>query len=404
MGRPSNDWTGLGGERVGPETTKLLEHLLSTANFDYLKTQAIKTRKSREPDPEFDVTCSIELTRFAIGHFNAVFEIGFSDGIYWVARVLYRQNATDTSEELADSALSEITTMQYVRSRTTIPVPQVFAYELSTEQPFGHAYVLMECMPGRMLENGLALSTPAEHHSKLAKQFADILNQLQSLTFDRIGRLWPGESIDEPPSIRPVSRHASSTPFETSLEYFYNIRQSANRKMLDLFPDDPDRRTAAWVLKGAVNHIILEDRVRGPFPLCHHDLHYANILIDENFNITGVIDWSEVQTAPLEQLGICCEIRTFPGRDDDFNRPIVEFGKLVIDSLKRLEQEAQPAQLLTSLSTFMPSKSAEIAYFCERCGPRIAHLVARHEVAGLIYGKALTWEQLRAVYGNMLYF
>ena len=61
------------------------------------------------------------------------------------------------------------------------------------------------------------------------------------------------------------------------------------------------------------------------FPLCHTDLHFNNILIDETFNITGIIDWSDSQTVPLESFLISPEFVTYPGLSVEENAPIVAF-------------------------------------------------------------------------------
>lgn len=128
--------------------------------------------------------------------------------------------------------------------------------------------------------------------------------------------------------------HSSPGPLETSLEYFYNQRQSENREIIAAHSDDPDWITACWVLKTALSHIIIEDRVRGPLPLCHLDFHFGNMLFDQNNNLTAIIDWSGAQAAPLEQLSVCPEFVIFPGISDEKNRPIVELKNLVLRSLR----------------------------------------------------------------------
>lgn len=210
--------------------------------------------------------------------------------------------------------------------------------------------------------------------------------------------------------------HSSPGPLETSLEYFYNQRQGENREIIAMHPDEPDWLTACWVLKTALTHIIIEDRVRGPFPLCHLDLHFGNMLFDNEYNLTGIIDWSSAQAAPLEQLSVCPEFVTFPGLSNEENRPIVELKNLVVESIREMErgQEQRPPldipevdialhPNLTPLSTYMASKSAEVTYRQYMASPR-GSLWAGKMVAKLIYGEKVTWEQLREVYGTMPLF
>ncbi|KAI1781012.1 hypothetical protein F4818DRAFT_436206 [Hypoxylon cercidicola] len=45
--------------------------------------------------------------------------------------------------------MSEVTTMQFVRRRTNIPVPQVYMYNASSTNQLGYEWILMEHMPGQ---------------------------------------------------------------------------------------------------------------------------------------------------------------------------------------------------------------------------------------------------------------
>ncbi|KAF2999288.1 hypothetical protein E8E13_004218 [Curvularia kusanoi] len=171
---------------------------------------------------------------------------------------------------------------------------------MSIDKAFGYPYVLMEYLGGHQLNTDLADAIPQQYHAKVAKQFAKVFAELQTLTFSRIGRLWCGDTADQPVEIIPMEWHYSPGPLDTSLEYFHNQRQGENRETIALFPNSPDHLTACWVLKTALAHTIIEDRVQCPFPLCHLDLHFGNLLFDEGYNLTGVIDWSHAQAAPIE--------------------------------------------------------------------------------------------------------
>jgi aminoglycoside phosphotransferase (APT) family kinase protein len=61
-----------------------------------------------------------------------------------------------------------------------------------------------------------------------------------------------------------------------------------------------DRELAACILlHAALGNLKMEVQC-GPFPLFHPDLHYNNIPVDDQYNITGIIDWSGVMTVPQE--------------------------------------------------------------------------------------------------------
>ncbi|KAF2823618.1 hypothetical protein CC86DRAFT_354739 [Ophiobolus disseminans] len=206
----------------------------------------------------------------------------------------------------------------------------------------------------------------------------------------------------------PMAWHHTPGPLETSLEYVYNRQQGANREIVALHPNDVDWLTACRVLKTALAHIslyniVVEDRVRGLFPICHLDLHFGNLLSDEEYSLTGVIDWSDAQADPIEQLSVCPALNIFPGLNEEKNGPIIEFKTLVVQFVKGIEEEkANEANNrdLTQLSTYMASASAEITCHQYMASPK-GSLWAAKRVAKPIYGKHATWEQLKKVYGCM---
>ncbi len=417
MERPSKYWTGVLTADSKSDKSKRIQQIFATANFKYLSDQALQLRKEQKPHPPSHVKCTVNTAEFTSGFNNLILEIAFTDEVYWIARIPHKA-FTETDRT---SVLSEIATMKIIHYNTTVPIPRVFGFELSSDQPFRYPYVFLEHMPGRSLPRMIADSVPREHHAKVAKQLGKVFVELQRLNFSRIGRVWCGDNAGtQPPKIISMAWHASPGPLQTSLEYFYSQRQSENQEAMALHPSDPDWLTACWVLKTALTDMIVEDRVYGPFPLCHLDLHYGNMLFDDNFNLTAVLDWENAQAAPLEQLSVCPELVGFPGRSDEDNEPILEFKKLVIDAIKEMEQHLERGQLLldcpalemdtsdgeserTSLSAFMASPSATIVYRQYMASPRKTLWTAKN-VAKLMYREAVTWDQLKTVYGTKLLF
>ncbi|KAG6290003.1 hypothetical protein E4U09_004635 [Claviceps aff. purpurea] len=128
---------------------------------------------------------------------------------------------------------------------------------------------------------------------------------------------------------------------QTSLEWFYEHRQIQNRSALEEHADDPEWRAACWILKDATSHIIIEDRLHGPFPLCHFGLHHGNLLFDDEYNLTGVVDWDGAATAPLERLAVSPEFITFSGISDEKNQVILDFRATIRDCLQELFSKSE---------------------------------------------------------------
>lgn len=158
---------------------------------------------------------------------------------------------------------------------------------------------------------------------------------------------------------------------------------------------------AGWVLKAAVPHIIIEDRLRGPFPLCHIDFHYGNLLFDDDYNLTGVIDWTGAQTVPLERLVVSPEFTTFPGVAAERNKKLRDFRSLVHEHLKTLEEERYSPATKGLPSHIFGSTRQDISYRSTYCSAPQRVFWMGKLVAGLIYGDEVTWEQLVRVYGHL---
>lgn len=375
--------------------------MLSSVNYEHLQQVALSARFRHQRAHNHSIVrfCTIDPSRFTYGFNNVVLEVSSSDNVFWIAKIQHSLADSSDASSNEDDLLGEIATMRTVKERTRIPVPQVFAFDLSPSNFVGHPYILMEHLDGQVLGGPIAEKVPPAHMPKVARQLADVLFQLESLTFDRLGRLWRGKSCDGPSAIVPVDPQ-EPTP-KTSLEWFYMDRQE-NRRALEGHADDPEWKTACWVLKTAIPHIIIEDRLRGPFPLCHLDLHYGNLLFDDDYNLKGVIDWSHAQTVPLERLAVCPEFVTSPAGSDEVNESIVDLRSLVRQHLHDLEKKGPPPYgwaALTPLSSILGTERAEVAFRCTYILPQRTLAYGRL-VARLIYKDKITWEQLVAVYGE----
>ncbi|CAG9993120.1 unnamed protein product [Clonostachys byssicola] len=399
--RASNQWDGFGDQGPKPNSPdQQVLNVLRIANFQYLQGVALRARQSGAESYSPDVCCTIDPERFTYGSHHVVIEVAFSDQVYWLARIRHSPIDDAQSEAHATDMLSEIATMKTLKSQTTVPVPCVFAFSTSSQNEFGFPYTLMEALPGKTLGGVLAKNIPPQFRPKVASQFAEILFQLENLSFDTLGRISCGQNCDQSPEIIPVDPDACRQP-STSLEWFYNERQRKNKLAMAQHVGDKQWISACWILKAAISHIISEDRVYGPFPLCHPDLHYGNILFDEDYNITGIIDWDGAQTVPLERLAVSPEFITFPGLSPEENQDTIDFRELVVAHLRDLESPIRTRSGNSIfLSDILGTKAAEITHRCTYSFPHRTIYDARL-VAALMYGPSISWEQLVDAYGGM---
>lgn len=368
---PSDHWSGFGQWEADSDYVRSVRKVLDEASFDSLCSIALEARKpllesqqAKRRQPK--LSCSIDETKFTCGRNNVVVEVTFSDQVYWIARIELRRDEKNAESDAGDSEgedndhqnlamLSEIATMRVVRERTTIPVPQIFAHSATSKNPLGYRYILMEAMNGHVLEESMSC-LPSECQDKVASQFAHFLFELSNVRFDRIGRLWCGTSGNDEPEIIPFETVDGGPrgiftrqvgPLDSSLEYFYQLREGMNRALNVLHPDDQEWAMAGWVLKHALPFIVTEANLEGPFPLRHMDMHYKNILVDDEYNITGIIDWTNACTVPIELFAVIPELAMGHGAPEDIKAKTRAFGHRLSWALKQCEEGGDRQQINT---------------------------------------------------------
>lgn len=445
MARPSTHWPVSGG--LTPDSGRLFEQInnvLTTADFKYLENAALVARRGVEKELAPDIKCQIDLSKFAYGFNNIALEVAFSDYVYWIAKVQHApMDETDTVY-----MRSEIATLKLVKARTSIPVPQVYLHQACATDEFQFPFTLMQYMPGRELKGGIAEDVPAEYLPKVARQVAQVLFELEhQLAFPSLGIPWCGDDGNSVAEIIPIPDLDSSEDLDdatesesvprTSLEWFFAHTQSQNRAAMEQHPDDREWSTACWALKNALTHIVVEDRVHGPFPLCHMDLHHGNLLFDEDYNLTGMLDWAHAQTVPLERLAVSPEFVFGPAYPAESKEAIKRLVDLIAQSLQELEREGveddqippssssqddgttvtrkrkrstdadtdgdstdETQPTTTRLADIFGTKRAEITNRCTYGSSRIVLWFGRL-VHNLIYEDHFSWEQAVNVFGDI---
>lgn len=447
IAQPSTHWSVFGG--LTPDSGRLFEQInnvLKTADFEFLENAALNARRGIETELGSDIKCQIGLSKFAYGFNNIALEVAFSDDVYWIAKVQHAAMGQTATMYMR----SEIATLKLVKARTSIPVPQIYLHQACGTKEFQYPFTLMQYMPGRELKGGIAKDVPAEYLPKVARQLAQVLFELEHrLAFPSLGILWCGDYDNSEPGIIPVPSLDSSedlddaagsgTSPQTSLEWFYALTQSQNREAMEQHPNDREWSTACWAMKNALTHIVVDDRVRGPFPLCHMDLHHGNLLFDEDFNLTGVLDWSQAQTVPLERLSVSPEFVFSPASPAEIKEAKTRLVDLIAQSLQELERRegveddqillASPSQgdgtipavtkkrkrstdadtedgtngaqpTTTRLADIFGTKRAEITNRCTYGSSRVVLWFGRM-VHDLIYEDHFPWEQAVKVFGNL---
>jgi Phosphotransferase enzyme family len=350
--------------------------------FEYVNWDAL-----RNAAEEFrDVPCMVG-EQYGLGGLHVVREILFDDDVHWIARVnLPRVNfeANDSyipnplhhtwsADDEADMQ-SEIDTMSFVREHTDIPVPRVFSYDTTATNPVRAPFMLMECCMGTC-----AMDMPESFHdipgqfkhkyfnaeaAVLVSILVDSTNyqvKLWDLKFDKIGCV-----VKNPKTgtydIGPLPNGLGG-PYSTAAEYY---RAWAAQNM--------SKRGATSDFVSQIYEVasLISKHNDGPFRLVHPDFGHNNIIVDDDFNILGVIDWEKAFVAPSE-MAACFPLRLqiYPetliplARDKD-GRIIDETSRRKVENreLFMTAVASQEDQLFVSsrLSTDMAGATADVLF------------------------------------------
>ncbi|KID96065.1 phosphotransferase enzyme family protein, partial [Metarhizium majus ARSEF 297] len=249
----------------------------------------------------------------------------------WVIRVPFPD-----SPWVTERMSSEIATMRYVATKTTIPVPRVYAYSLSDDNMIKSPFLIMNYVEGKTLHElrfQRGKRTPDFQVRQVYKQIGDINLQLRHLEFPTIGALGLPERSTEllnacnPDSIavqnRPLTLNMAmqaaegyqpdtiieqGKTFQTAREFVAAlIRLSENQ--FNRSPDiglDKRRGRSLLYARDAFHRFASKDwlEIDSPFVLLHGDitLHNNNILFNQDLKAVGVIDWEWSFVGPVQFL------------------------------------------------------------------------------------------------------
>ncbi|CAG7961519.1 unnamed protein product [Penicillium salamii] len=255
----------------------------------------------------------ITLDQVASGLNNIVRLLEFSDGTRWAARVHIQRNA---SSLISTKLENEVATMKFIKEYSSLPVPRVFAHEFDEKNSVGAAFILMEALPGSVAMDALGGYEahrgviPKQHRQNFYRSVARCHVQLTSLRLPKIGAIirtqegkfecgpLPGLGGPFDTATAFFEAWADNVKFKWDKETITRMMQRGPipaERMLAIIEDFPSQ------IKSIASQLSLCDE--GPFPLAHDDFLHSNIMVDENnFDVTGIIDWEGACTVPIELL------------------------------------------------------------------------------------------------------
>jgi hypothetical protein len=288
--------------------------------------------------------------KYSLGHFNLVRRLTFSDGVNWVVRLrlpeLPSVFGSREAMKAADCMSIEVATMNYLRLNTDIPVPEVFGHDLSADNVVGAPYILMSYIHGTVAADfqeaqdcGNGVFGSPEQDRRFWSQMAKIHAQLAGLTFDKIGSLCQdGDRFTIGPEIE-----TGEGPWNTPKEYYEAIlRHRMDVANTDAPSEVRDSDSFTFPSKFMELMQSFESPKSGPFGLANRDFGAHNVLVDNQFNVVGLIDFDGVMAAPS---AVVAQLPGFMG----LSRPVPGFVETREFAVKRLKESAHLLPRYTEL-------------------------------------------------------
>ncbi|CAK7238186.1 hypothetical protein SEUCBS140593_010412 [Sporothrix eucalyptigena] len=300
-----------------------------------------------------DVPC-VPLDYATNGLNNMARLLQFEDGVLWVARVAMRRSSADTAK-----LRSEVDTMRWIRHQSSLPVPEIFAYEVDEHNAVGVPFVLMSFVPGNTaMDAGGGYET---HHGIIPA--AHRLRFYHAVAACHVSLFKPLRTPDGKFDAGPIP--GIGGPFDTATAFFtawadHTRFPRQSDEILDIMRGAPE---AEQVLRAVDNFlsrfravaprlVYRNDRNHdsGPFPLCHPDFLHSNIIVDDsNFDVLGIIDWEGACTLPLELVRFPRFLNALPRRFGRSDRYSEDGQPHDTDEQQRWHERHEYVQMVASL-------------------------------------------------------
>lgn len=285
---------------------KEMEKRLQKINVDALTSRARELRQGKScsaPNFHYGLTKRSSV----MGGMNYHIEIVFEDGVRWLARIR-RLNATSPPPELRNYIMkSEVATLKYLET-TAVLALKLFNYAFEGDgNPIRDGYMLIEKLPGTSLRWSTASS---QQRTKVMEGLAKAYIELQKVPFSKIGCLENPSSLQIGPLARESLTDLDASGMITlgpysSIEEYYNASIRLTPDLIIRNQLYVDRSVDAYFIHRFLLDIlpkVLPDSMKKnqKFYLKHADDKGDHILVDDEYNITGIIDWEWPYTAPTD--------------------------------------------------------------------------------------------------------
>lgn len=248
---------------------------------------------------------------FLSGSYHILFVIRFEDDVRWILKVPAAAHPACWNKLAAQTLETEALTMRLIRRETSVPVPEVYAYETSPEEnELRCAFILMEYVVGAPVYQVWfdASARPKTVESRRRRCLQDLANaivQLNRFQFSRAGSPVFSEDGGSIVEIGPARRRIGQDEDKICEWGPWADAASYLRRSLDHDPpDDVFSRGSYKLLHLFFDWLVASTSSTSSSPsqtfvLSHPDFNPQNILMSEvDGSLQAMIDWDGTESVP----------------------------------------------------------------------------------------------------------
>ncbi|KAL2257700.1 hypothetical protein VTK26DRAFT_9280 [Humicola hyalothermophila] len=173
------------------------------------------------------------------------------------------------------------------------------------------------------------------------------------------------ENSGTPRTIQPFQLYQSPDAFASDMLTLHDNYLLHYRHAVRDDEEARERITIRTLLRAVMHHFILPERRNGPFLLQLTDLHQSNIFVDEDWNVTCLIDLEWICSLPVEMLAVPywltnCSIDTII--DDEYG-PFDEARKAFLAAMDEEIMTIPPAHNIPTTRTMQDTWVSKTVWF-----------------------------------------
>ncbi|KAJ5358773.1 protein kinase-like domain-containingprotein [Penicillium cataractarum] len=206
----------------------------------------------------------------------AYWPIQYEDGVRVFVKIPLMTFSTAENNQLVYTIMEkEHENLLFLQNRGFQWSPRMLYHTMETNNPLGHPYMIETMLPGKRLEWSDTSPVDKVNREKVLKQVAQVIFDLALL--------------------KPKQTDLGNTPWKCLQAAMDNRTREAIRGM--------DRGlgftiTGCFVLQILARRL-LAGKTNMDFVLSHEALQSHNIFVDDDFNVTGFIEWGLVRPLPV---------------------------------------------------------------------------------------------------------